>query len=96
MPLHNTTQHSTAQPSWPPPCLRHGFVTFGSFNNFMKIDPAVIRVWAEILRAVPGSRLLLKHRDARDPAAQEHFSRIIVVQPEASVKTSRAAEVTKR
>ena len=58
----------------PPPCLRNGFVTFGSFNNFMKIDPAVIRLWASILDGVPGSKLLLKHRDARDPAALEHFA----------------------
>ena len=61
-------------PVAPPPCLRNGFVTFGSFNNFMKIDPAVIRLWAWILEGVPGSKLLLKHRDARDPAALEHFA----------------------
>lgn len=68
-----------AKPSYippvaPPPCLRNGFVTFGSFNNFMKIDPAVIRLWASILEGVPGSKLLLKHRDARDPGALEHFA----------------------
>lgn len=61
-------------PVAPPPCLRNGFVTFGSFNNFMKIDPAVIRLWASILEGVPGAKLLLKHRDARDPAALEHFA----------------------
>ena len=63
-----------APPVAPPPCLRNGFITFGSFNNFMKIDPAVIRLWASILDGVPKSKLLLKHRDARDPAALEQFT----------------------
>jgi predicted O-linked N-acetylglucosamine transferase (SPINDLY family) len=40
----------------------------------MKIDPAEIRLWASILEGVPGSKPLLKHRDARDPAALEHFA----------------------
>ncbi len=62
-------------PVAPPPCLRNGYVTFGSFNNFMKIDPAVIRLWASILERVSGSKLLLKHRDSRDPAALEHFTK---------------------
>jgi predicted O-linked N-acetylglucosamine transferase (SPINDLY family) len=61
-------------PVAPPPCLRNGYVTFGSFNNFMKIDPATIRLWAAILQSVPGSKLLLKHRDARDPVTQEQFA----------------------
>lgn len=39
----------------------------------MKMDPAVIRLWASILEEVPEARLLLKHRDARDPAALEQF-----------------------
>jgi len=39
-----------------------GAVTFGSFNRFAKILPPVLRAWAEILRAVPQSRLLLKDR----------------------------------
>ncbi len=43
-----------------PPCVPHGFVTFGSFNNVAKVGPDVIRVWAEILRANPEARLILK------------------------------------
>ena len=39
-----------------------GAVTFGSFNRFAKVLPAVLRAWAQILRAVPDARLVLKDR----------------------------------
>ncbi|MBE6102569.1 MAG: hypothetical protein E7200_10850 [Selenomonas ruminantium] len=45
-----------------PSCLSSGYVTFGSFNNFAKVTDAMLQLWAEILRSVPGSRLLLKHK----------------------------------
>jgi len=35
-------------------------ITFGSFNALAKVTPWVIELWAEVLKAVPGSRLLLK------------------------------------
>ena len=43
----------------PLPALASGHVTFGSLNNFCKVTPAVLAQWARVLRAVPGSRLLL-------------------------------------
>ncbi|MBU1695287.1 MAG: tetratricopeptide repeat protein [Verrucomicrobia bacterium] len=50
-------------PVRPAPCLRNGCVTFGSFNNFRKHTPAVVSLWARVLHAVPGSRLLMKTGD---------------------------------
>ncbi len=44
----------------PAPSLAQGYITFGCFNNSNKINNEVVCVWAEILRQVPGSRLLLK------------------------------------
>ena len=44
----------------PAPCLEKNFVTFGSFNDFCKVNDGVLKVWAEILNAVPDSRLYLK------------------------------------
>lgn len=38
-------------------CLPREHVTFGSFNSFRKLNKAVLAAWADILRAVPGSRL---------------------------------------
>jgi len=41
------------------PALEAGQITFGSLNNFCKVNEAVLRVWVAVLRAVEGSRLLL-------------------------------------
>lgn len=42
------------------PCKECGYITFGSFNNLIKVTREVIAVWAKILEAVPDSKLLLK------------------------------------
>jgi protein O-GlcNAc transferase len=43
------------------PVLKNGYITFGSFNWSAKMNPEVIKYWALILKAVPDSKLLLKH-----------------------------------
>jgi protein O-GlcNAc transferase len=45
----------------PLPMLRNRHVTFGSFNNISKITPAVVRLWARVLSAVPDSRLMIRY-----------------------------------
>jgi protein O-GlcNAc transferase len=50
------------------PALSSGGVTFGCFNNLNKVNDGVVAVWARVLDAVPGSRLLLKAHQLRDPA----------------------------
>lgn len=44
------------------PALKNGFVTFASFNNLAKVTPRVLECWAEILRIVPASKLLVVGR----------------------------------
>ena len=46
----------------PPPCLKKGYITFGSFNNFAKVNDGMLLLWGEILAKVPDARLLLKHK----------------------------------
>ena len=43
----------------PLPATTHGHVTFGSFNSYTKVGPRVVELWADVLHAVPGSRLLM-------------------------------------
>ena len=45
------------------PAEKVGFVTFGSFNNPAKVNEEVISLWGEVLKSVPGSRLLLKYKN---------------------------------
>ena len=51
----------------PPPMLSGAPVTFGSFNNPAKLNAEVVGLWSEVLRAVPGSRLLQRWRSFADP-----------------------------
>lgn len=44
----------------PPPCLQHGYVTFGCFNNIQKLSDDTVALWSRVLHALSRSRLLLK------------------------------------
>ncbi|HYG89648.1 MAG TPA: tetratricopeptide repeat protein [Azospirillum sp.] len=50
----------------PPPSAREGRVTFGSFNTLAKLSQPTVALWARVLAAVPGSRLVLKARPLGD------------------------------
>jgi predicted O-linked N-acetylglucosamine transferase (SPINDLY family) len=60
----------------PPPVERNGYVTFGSFNNFAKVNGAVIALWSKLLLAIPGARLLIviKGGEANNPHMRATFS----------------------
>jgi protein O-GlcNAc transferase len=51
------------------PALKSGHITFGSFNYFPKVSPGAATLWAEILRSLPGSRLVMKSRNFADRTA---------------------------
>jgi predicted O-linked N-acetylglucosamine transferase (SPINDLY family) len=42
-----------------PPCLEKGFVTFGCLNNPRKVTDVVLMLWAQVLKTLSTSRLLL-------------------------------------
>jgi predicted O-linked N-acetylglucosamine transferase (SPINDLY family) len=51
------------------PCERSGNpFTFGCLNNFRKVSQETIRLWAEILKRVPDSRLVVVARGGTDGA----------------------------
>lgn len=69
-----------------PPVQKRGFVTFGSFNNLIKLGPEVIDLWAGILVAVPDAHLLLNWRTLEDPALQARYRNLFA---ERGVEASR-------
>ena len=48
-------------------------LTFASFNNVPKLTQLTLALWAKVLNAVPGSRLLLKAPSFSDPGAVRLF-----------------------
>jgi len=43
----------------PLPALASGHLTFGCLNNYCKISPHVLNVWARVFQALPASKLIL-------------------------------------
>lgn len=60
-----------APPVAPLPAGAAGPITFGSFNNLPKLSDETLDLWAQVLLAVPDSRLLLKARGLDDPAIRQ-------------------------
>jgi protein O-GlcNAc transferase len=50
----------------PPPVLERGAITFGTLSNLTKVTSAVAELWARVLDAAPGSRLLLNWKTLAD------------------------------
>ena len=46
------------------PFLKNNYITFGSFNNFLKISDQVVETWSNILKKVDGSKLILKSSES--------------------------------
>ena len=42
------------------PIKKNKYITFGSFNNFLKISDSVVEVWSQILKKINNSKLILK------------------------------------
>ena len=53
-----------------------GEITFASFNNAPKVNPHVIALWARVLQAVPGARLLMKSKQLDDRQTVERFQKL--------------------
>ena len=54
------------------PCLRKGYITFGTLNKFAKVTDKMLTLWSEILRKVPDACLYLK-----GSAFDHHLSRSV-------------------
>jgi predicted O-linked N-acetylglucosamine transferase (SPINDLY family) len=64
----------------PLPAAMAGHVTFGSFNNPLKISTQAASVWAAVLRRVPGARLVIKYFGLADEATRRRIREMLVRQ----------------
>jgi protein O-GlcNAc transferase len=55
------------------PALDQGYITFGSFNNYIKMNLKLFTLWAQILKAVDNSKLLIKAKSLNDLNTQQSF-----------------------
>ncbi len=55
----------------PLPALGNGYLTFGCFNNLTKMNDKVVALWAQVLTAVPDSRLFLKSPQFKEVSIQQ-------------------------
>jgi protein O-GlcNAc transferase len=60
------------------PALQSGHITFGSFNNFVKIVPEVITLWSKILTMVPNSRLIMKSLSFFDKTTRSYARNLFI------------------
>ncbi|MCS5589627.1 MAG: tetratricopeptide repeat protein [Candidatus Thioglobus sp.] len=55
------------------PYSNKGHITFGNFNNLTKTTPQVVKVWSQILKSIPDSRLLLKAKQLSDSNTKSRY-----------------------
>ena len=49
----------------PLPAIENGYLTFGCLNNFCKINPSVLALWARVLKSVERSRIMILAPEGR-------------------------------
>jgi len=55
------------------PFVKNGYITFGSFNRYNKINSMVIGVWEKILKAIPNARFVIKTKEFLTPKLRKQF-----------------------
>ena len=55
------------------PARRNGHITFGSFNNNLKINSRIMELWARILKANNSSHFLMKFRGGYDQGVRDYY-----------------------
>jgi protein O-GlcNAc transferase len=61
-----------------PPVKVNGHITFGCIGNIAKINPRILNLWAEIMRRVPRSQLVIRSVNFIDKLSIESFKNKII------------------
>ncbi len=64
----------------PAPAIKNGYITFASFNNLAKIGEEVVKLWSDVLKAVPSSRLRIQCLSLNDPPTRTRFEHLFASQ----------------
>jgi protein O-GlcNAc transferase len=72
------------------PMDRNGYITFGSMNATYKTTPEAVAAWAEVIKAVPGSRMVINHPNC---AREETRERILLEFSRHGIETERLSIV---
>ncbi|NBP01178.1 MAG: hypothetical protein EBU90_13775 [Proteobacteria bacterium] len=55
------------------PCKKNGYITFGCFNRYNKINKMVIGVWEQILQRIPNAMFVIKTKEFLTPKLKQQF-----------------------
>lgn len=70
---YRPAEEAKAIPWQASPVLKNGFITLGSLNNYAKISPSLLVLWAKILQALPQAKLLIKNQHVEDSLIQQQL-----------------------
>ena len=59
-----------------PPCIKNGWIQFGSFNQSRKITQQTANNWMAVLNAVPNSKLILKSRNLGEESERKRITEL--------------------
>ncbi len=62
------------------PCLQNAAITLGSASTLNKLNPQVIALWSQILKALPEAILFLKTPALEDPLARQWIQSVFAQQ----------------
>ena len=55
------------------PCIKNGYITFGTFNRMNKINANLISVWEKLLLAIPTAKFVVKNKEFLTPKILKFF-----------------------
>jgi len=61
------------------PVIEQGVISFGTMSNFSKINRVTIELWAQIMVAVPGSRLVLRYRGGEHERIRQELAAVLQI-----------------
>lgn len=68
------TPPADAPPLAPAPALRQGHITFGCFHRLPKLSSDTLRLWAQVLAALPTARLHVQTQGLQDAALRQQVA----------------------